>query len=107
MRSLRGLRCDDFCQGGVAASCSGDAGPGERWSTTGCAKVGAAEGDEGIQGRQSGLPAQDYKRAAGLYEESDSVGDPKPAASAYFFLANSYDNLYKPSKKGEATTTPC
>jgi len=25
---------------------------------------------------------------------------------AYFYLANSYDNLFKPSRKGEPETTP-
>jgi len=48
---------------------------------------------------------QDYKRAAVKYEEviSDpSVVDGNASLTpAYFFLANSYDNLYKPSRKGE------
>ncbi len=43
---------------------------------------------------------QDYKRAAEKYEEV--VGNDPIADTAYFFLANSYDNLYKPSRKGEA-----
>lgn len=43
---------------------------------------------------------QDYKRAAGRYEEV--VANDPALTAAYFFLANSYDNLYKPSRKGEA-----
>ena len=43
---------------------------------------------------------QDYKKAAGLYEEAVAA-DPN-LAQAYFFLGNSYDQQYKPSRKGEA-----
>ena len=42
---------------------------------------------------------QEYKKAAALYEEAIAY-DPELSV-AYFFLANSYDNLYKPSRKGE------
>jgi tetratricopeptide (TPR) repeat protein len=43
--------------------------------------------------------AQDYKKAATLYEETLKA-DPN-LNEAYFFLANSLDNQYKPSRKGE------
>ena len=43
---------------------------------------------------------QDYKKAAEKYEEV--VANDPSMSSAYFYLANSYDNLYKPSRKGEA-----
>ena len=43
---------------------------------------------------------QDYKKAAGLYDEA--VEDDPELGTAYFFLGNSYDNLCKPSKKGDA-----
>ena len=42
---------------------------------------------------------QEYKKAAKLYEESVAA-DPENSV-AYFYLANSYDNMYKPSRKGE------
>jgi tetratricopeptide (TPR) repeat protein len=42
---------------------------------------------------------QDYKKAAKLYEEAVAA-DPDMSV-AYFYLANSYDNLYKPARKGE------
>ena len=68
----------------------------------GCGKVGELQGDEGVQGRPTRpTRQQDYKKAAELYEEA-SQADPEPERHAYFFLGNSYDNLYKPSKKGEA-----
>jgi tetratricopeptide (TPR) repeat protein len=42
---------------------------------------------------------QDYKKASTLYEEA--VQDNPDLAPAYFFLGNSYDNQWKPSKKGD------
>ncbi len=42
---------------------------------------------------------QEYKRAAKLYEEAIAA-DPE-SSLAYFYLANSYDNQYKPARKGE------
>ncbi|HUR34360.1 MAG TPA: tetratricopeptide repeat protein [Vicinamibacterales bacterium] len=43
--------------------------------------------------------AQDYKKAAGLYEET--LKEDPNLAMAYFFLGNSLDNMYRPSKKGD------
>ncbi len=49
---------------------------------------------------------QDYRRAAEKYEEVVKFADiakTNPSLSpAFFFLGNSYDNLFKPSRKGEA-----
>jgi len=53
---------------------------------------------------------QDYKAATAKYEETitncrgseDTCTDPDLTA-AYFFLGNSYDQLYRPTKKGDAT----
>jgi tetratricopeptide (TPR) repeat protein len=46
---------------------------------------------------------QDYKKAAELYEQAIAAApDTQPGRQSYFFLGNSYDNLYKPSKKGDA-----
>jgi tetratricopeptide (TPR) repeat protein len=47
----------------------------------------------------------DYRRAAEKYEETLREGGPELEAvltPAYFFLGNSYDNMYRPSRKGEA-----
>lgn len=44
---------------------------------------------------------QDYRRAAAEYEEAIKA-DPVGIPEAYFFLGNSYDNLYKVARKGEA-----
>jgi predicted Zn-dependent protease len=49
--------------------------------------------------------AQNYTEAAARYAEviadPQTAGDPN-LVHAYFFLGNSYDNLYKPARKGEA-----
>ena len=41
-----------------------------------------------------------YKKAAELYE--DALRDNPDLAQVYFYLGNSYDNLWKPTKKGDA-----
>ena len=43
---------------------------------------------------------QDYRGAAVKYEEAIAA-DPN-LTEAYFFLGNSYDNLYRPARRGEA-----
>ena len=49
--------------------------------------------------------AQEYGRAAAAYEETirdEAALDVDPALKvAYFYLANSYDNLYRPGRQGE------
>ncbi|HEX6975698.1 MAG TPA: tetratricopeptide repeat protein, partial [Vicinamibacterales bacterium] len=44
--------------------------------------------------------AQDWKQAASNYEYALAQNPDK--VEAYFYLGNSYDNLYKPSRAGEA-----
>lgn len=48
----------------------------------------------------------DFRQAAAKYEEvvadaSVVENDPLVGGAAYFYLANSYDNMYKPARKGE------
>src|SRR4051812_30389466 len=49
---------------------------------------------------------KDWKKAAEKYEEvvkhDDAVQKYPQLQTAYFFLANSYDQLYKPAKQGDA-----
>ena len=68
-------------------------------STAGCAKVGQLSAMKSFKAANQQYQAQDYKKASVLYEEAIAA-DPN-LATAYFFLGNCYDNLYKPSKKGE------
>jgi tetratricopeptide (TPR) repeat protein len=68
----------------------------------GCAKVGELKSMKAFKSANQAYQQQDYKKAAALYEEAvASSPDSRPAQQSYFFLGNSYDNLYKPSKKGE------
>jgi tetratricopeptide (TPR) repeat protein len=70
-------------------------------STVGCAKVGEIKAKKAFKAANQQYQGQDYKKASELYEEAVAA-DPN-LDSAYFFLGNSYDNQYKPSKKGDAT----
>ncbi len=69
----------------------------------GCAKFGELKARKSYKEANQAYTAQDYKKAAVLYEQTiQAAPDTKQASQSYFFLANSYDQLYKPSKKGEA-----
>ncbi len=68
-------------------------------AAVGCGKVGELKAKKAFKNANQAYQAQDYKKAADLYEETVAA-DPD-MNQAYFFLGNSYDNLYKPSKKGE------
>lgn len=66
----------------------------------GCAQMNKLKAKKAFKEANALYQQQDFKRAADRYEEV-VANDPELTA-AYFFLANSYDNLYKPSRKGEA-----
>jgi tetratricopeptide (TPR) repeat protein len=68
----------------------------------GCGKVGELKAMKSFKSANQAYQAQDYKRAAELYEETiRSAPDTPQAHQSYFFMANSYDQQFKPSKKGE------
>jgi tetratricopeptide (TPR) repeat protein len=72
-------------------------------SVSGCGKVGELQAMKAFKAANQAYQQQDYKKAAELYEETiRSAPDMQAAHQSQFFLGNSYDNLYKPSKKGEA-----
>ena len=71
-------------------------------SSVGCAKLGELQSMKAFKAANQAYQQQDYKKAAALYEEAIKASpDTQPGHQSYFFLGNSYDNLYKPSKKGE------
>jgi tetratricopeptide (TPR) repeat protein len=72
------------------------------WFLPGCSQVGTLKAMKSYKAANQAYQQQDYKRSAELYEDAiqSSPDEPKIAPS-YFFLANSYDNLWKPSKKGD------
>jgi len=65
----------------------------------GCSQYGKLKAKQAFKDANVVYAQQDYKKAAVLYEEA-IVQDPELSV-AYFYLANSYDNLFKPSRKGE------
>jgi tetratricopeptide (TPR) repeat protein len=70
-------------------------------SVTGCSAVGGVKAlTEDREGNQE-YRATHYAPAAALYEEALAAApDERRIVSAYFYLANSYDRLYKPNDKG-------
>jgi tetratricopeptide (TPR) repeat protein len=85
---------------GASLACAAVLAMGSLASTAGCAKVGEIKAKKAFKAANQAYQGQDYKKAADLYEET--VGADPNLNSAYFFLGNSYDNQYKPSRKGEA-----
>lgn len=67
--------------------------------SVGCSQVGQVQAKRAFKGANAAYQSQDYRKAATLYEEVVTA-DPNMNI-AYFFLGNSLDNLYKPSKKGD------
>src|SRR5262245_29810526 len=69
-------------------------------SVTACGQVNKLKAKKAWKDANVLYTQQEYKKAIGLYE--DVVQNDPDLVDAYFFLGNSYDNLYKPSRKGEA-----
>ena len=69
-------------------------------AVAGCGQFNMLQARKTIKEAHVLYAQQDWKRAAEKYEETITY-DPNQA-QAYFFLGNSYDNLFKPSRKGEA-----
>ena len=66
---------------------------------TGCGQLNVLQARKAIKEAHVLYAQQDWKRAAEKYEETVNY-DPDQN-QAYFYLANSYDNLFKPSRKGD------
>ena len=69
-------------------------------SLVGCDQVGKLQARKSFKEANTLYVQQDYKRASERYKEA--VGLDPQMTQAFFYLANSYDNLYKPSRRGEA-----
>src|ERR1700682_5358230 len=70
-------------------------------STAGCGKVGELKAFKAFKAANQAYQQQDYKRAAELYEEAVRAAPDLEHGQPYFYLGNSYDNQFKPSKKGD------
>jgi tetratricopeptide (TPR) repeat protein len=69
-------------------------------SLVACGQLGKLKAKDAFKKANLQYQQQEYKKAAALYEEV-LANDPEMTV-AYFYLGNSYDNLYKPARKGEA-----
>lgn len=73
----------------------------------GCSYVNGLTAKRTFRDANGMYQSNDYKGAAAKYEEvvalDESVLHQFHLEPAYFFLANSYDNLYRSAKKGDAT----
>jgi tetratricopeptide (TPR) repeat protein len=69
-------------------------------SLVGCSQYAKLQAKSAFKDANVLYAQQEYKKAAALYEQV--VAKDPSMSVAYFYLANSYDNLYKPSRKGEA-----
>jgi predicted Zn-dependent protease len=71
-------------------------------TTVGCGKMGELKARKNYKEANQAYSQQDYKTAAEKYDLTLQADPDNPAlAPAYFYLGNSYDNMYKPSKKGD------
>jgi tetratricopeptide (TPR) repeat protein len=70
--------------------------------TVSCGKVDELKAMKAMKDGNTAYQQQDYKKATDAYEETVAT-DPvnEDLQTSYFFLGNSYDNLWKPSKKGD------
>jgi tetratricopeptide (TPR) repeat protein len=65
----------------------------------GCGQFEKLKAKKNLKDAHAAYQLQDYRKAIDNYQEALAADDTVPAAR--FYLANSYDNLYKPSRQGE------
>jgi tetratricopeptide (TPR) repeat protein len=68
-------------------------------AVAGCTQIGALKAKMAFKDANQLYQQQDYRAAAGKYEEAIAA-DPS-LTYAYFFLGNSYDNQFRPARRGE------
>jgi tetratricopeptide (TPR) repeat protein len=67
--------------------------------TSGCAQIGRLQAMRSFKEANVAYQRQEYKEAAELYEES--LAAHPDLNIAYFYLGNSYDNLFRPGDRGQ------
>ncbi len=67
-------------------------------SLVGCGQLGRLKASKHFKDANALYAQQDYRGAAAEYKHAIEANP--DLNEAYFFLANSYDNLYKPARKG-------
>jgi tetratricopeptide (TPR) repeat protein len=69
-------------------------------SLVACSQFGKLQAKRSFKDANVQYQAKEYKRAAALYEQA--IASDPALSVAYFYLANSYDNQWKVTKKGDA-----
>jgi tetratricopeptide (TPR) repeat protein len=78
-------------------------------AAAGCGKysIGTLKAIKAFKDGNLAYAQKDWKKAAEKYEDvvqhEDAFAQVPQLSTAYFFLGNSYDQLYKPAKQGDAT----
>jgi tetratricopeptide (TPR) repeat protein len=70
-------------------------------AAAGCSQVNMLKARMALKDAHTAYQQQDYRGAIGKYEEA--IASDGTQTEAYFYLGNSYDNLYRPTRRGEAT----
>jgi tetratricopeptide (TPR) repeat protein len=70
-------------------------------TAAGCGQVNMLKARMALKDAHTAYQQQDYRGAIGKYEEA--IAADATQTEAYFYLGNSYDNLYRPTRRGEAT----
>jgi tetratricopeptide (TPR) repeat protein len=68
---------------------------------SGCSQIGVLKAQMAFKDANQLYQRQDYRAAAEKYEEAITANP--DLTEAYFFLGNSYDNQFRPARRGEAT----
>src|SRR5262245_31171084 len=68
-------------------------------AVAGCSRVGQLQASRAAKAANTAYAAQDYAHAAEMYK--DAISKNPDLGFAYFYLGNSYDQQYKPSRRGE------
>jgi tetratricopeptide (TPR) repeat protein len=75
-------------------------------ATAGCSQVDRFRAYMNMRNGHTAYASQDYRGAAEAYElalANRDVADADPRITpAYFYLANAYDNMYRPTRRGQA-----
>ena len=69
-------------------------------TSAGCSQLGVIQARRAAKAANQAYARQDYREAAEQYHRAIEA-DPT-LGYAYFYLANSYEQQYRPSRKGEA-----
>jgi len=69
-------------------------------AAAGCGQVNMLKARMALKDAHTAYQQQDYRGAIDRYEEA--IAADANQTEAYFYLGNSYDNLYRPTRRGEA-----